>query len=88
MERIREMVRKEFLQLFRDPRLWRLIFIGPLLQLVIFGYAVSTDIKLASTFVVDSSRTLESRGLVDALTASGYFKVIGRSQRLEDVVAH
>ncbi len=86
VQRIREMVRKEFLQLFRDPRMWRIIFIAPLIQLVIFGYAVSTDIKLISTFVVDNSRTQESRDLLDALTASGYFKVSGRSQRPADVV--
>lgn len=86
LERIREMVRKEFLQLFRDPRMWRIIFIAPLIQLVIFGYAVSTDIKLTSTFVVDNSRSQESRDLLDALTASGYFKISGRSQRPADVV--
>ena len=86
LERIREMVRKEFLQLFRDPRMWRIIFIAPLIQLVVFGYAVSTDIKLTSTFVVDNSRSQESRDLLDALTASGYFKITGRSQRPADAV--
>jgi ABC-2 type transport system permease protein len=86
MERIFEMVRKEFLQLFRDPRMWRIVFIAPLIQLVVFGYAVSTDIKLVSTYVVDLSHTRESRDLLDALTASGYFKVSGRSQRPADVV--
>ena len=57
LERIREMVRKEFLQLFRDPRMWAIVFVAPLLQLVIFGYAVSTDIRHTATFVVDNSRT-------------------------------
>lgn len=85
-ERIREMVRKEFLQLFRDPRMWAIVFVAPLLQLVVFGYAVSTDIRHTATFVVDNSRTQESRDLVEALTASGYFDVIGQSQRLADVV--
>lgn len=86
LERIVEMVRKEFLQLFRDPRMWRVVFIAPVIQLVVFGYAVSTDIKETATFVVDHSRTRESRELVDAFTASGYFKVAGRSDRPEDVV--
>lgn len=86
LERIREMVRKEFLQLFRDPRMWRIIFIAPLIQLVVFGYAVSTDLKLTSTFVVDNSHSQESRDLLDALTASGYFKITGRSQRPADAV--
>jgi ABC-2 type transport system permease protein len=86
LERIHEMVRKEFLQLFRDPRMWRIVFIAPLIQLMVFGYAVSTDLKLTRTFVVDLSRTQESRDLLDALTASGYFQVTGRSQRPADVV--
>lgn len=86
LERIREMVRKEFLQLFRDPRMWRVVFIAPVLQLVVFGYAVSTDIRETSTFVIDHSRSQESRELVDAFTASGYFRVVGRSQRPADAV--
>ena len=86
LERIREMVRKEFLQLFRDPRMWAIVFVAPLLQLVVFGYAVSTDIRHTATFVVDNSRSQESRDLVEALTASGYFDVIGQSGRLTDVV--
>lgn len=85
-ERVWEMVRKEFLQIFRDPRLRRLIFISPIIQLVIFGYAVSTDVRNTSLFVVDHDRTGASRELVESLTASGYFRVVGRSQRPADLV--
>ena len=53
-ERILEMVRKEFRQLFRDPRLRRIIFVAPILQLIVFGYAVSTDVRNTSTLVVDA----------------------------------
>lgn len=86
LERVREMVRKEFLQLFRDPRMWRVVFIAPVIQLIVFGYAVSTDIKDTPTFVVDASRTAESRELIDAFTASGYFQVVKRSARPADLV--
>lgn len=86
LERVREMVRKEFLQLFRDPRMWRVVFIAPVLQLLVFGYAVSTDIRHTPTFVVDLSRTQESRDLQDTFTASGYFRVVARSDRPGDVV--
>src|SRR3990172_276132 len=84
--RVWEMVRKEFLQLFRDPRMWRVVFIAPVIQLLVFGYAVSTDIKETATFVVDHSGTRASRELVEAFTASGYFRVVGRSQRPADAV--
>jgi ABC-2 type transport system permease protein len=80
------MVRKEFLQIFREPRLRRIIFVAPIIQLVIFGYAVSTDIRNTSTFVVDHDKTRASRDLVDAFVASGYFRVVGRSDRSADLI--
>lgn len=86
MERIGEMVRKEFLQLYRDTRLWRLLLIAPVIQLVVFGYAVSTDVHDTSTFVIDHDNSPESRQLLDAFTASGYFRIAGRSQRSADMV--
>ena len=87
LERIREMVRKEFLQLFRDPRLWRVMFIAPVLQLIVFGYALSTDLHDTSTVLVDLDNSQASRELVDAFTASGYFRIIGRSRRPADMVS-
>lgn len=84
--RVREMVRKEFLHVRRDQRLWRLLFIGPLIQLLVFGYAVSTDVRNTATVVIDLSHTQEARDLVDAFTASGYFRVVGRSTRPADAV--
>jgi ABC-2 type transport system permease protein len=85
-ERIREMVRKEFLQIFRDPRLSRVIFIAPVIQLTIFGYAVSTDVRNTSSYLVDHDKTRASRALIDAFTASGYFRLVGRSDRPSDLV--
>ncbi len=86
IERVWELVRKEFLQVFRDPRLARVIFVAPLMQLVVFGYAVSTDVHDTTTFVVDQDHTNESRRMVDALVSSGYFHVAGRSDRPADLV--
>jgi ABC-2 type transport system permease protein len=84
--RIREMIRKEFLHVRRDHRLWRLLFIAPLIQLMIFGYAVSTDVRNTATVVVDLSHTQEARDLIDAFTASGYFRIVARSTRPADAV--
>jgi ABC-2 type transport system permease protein len=80
------MVIKEFRQVFRDPRMARVIFVAPVIQLLVFGYAVSTDISETPTFVVDHDRTPTSRELVDVLTASRYFRVVGRSNRPGDLV--
>lgn len=83
--RIRRMIAKELRQIFRDPRMKRVVFIAPVIQLVIFGYAVNTDIRETPTFLVDHDGTFESRQLVDALTASGYFRVVDRSQDPADM---
>jgi ABC-2 type transport system permease protein len=79
--RVRVLVRKEFLQLFRDPQLRRIIFVTPIVQLVLFGYAVSTDVRHTTTFVVDHDQTQASRALLESLTAGGYFTITGRSDR-------
>lgn len=86
LERILGMVRKEFLQIFRDPHLYRIIFIAPIIQLLVFGYAVSTDVRNARTYVVDHDRSAISREFLESFTASGYFTVIGRSDRSRDLV--
>ncbi len=79
--RVRRMVVKEIRQLFRDPRTRGVIFVSPVIQLLLFGYAVNTDVRNVATAVVDLDRTAESRALVDALTASDYFDVVLRSDR-------
>ena len=74
--RIRELVRKEWLQMFRDPRMKQLIFVSPIVQLIVFGYAVNTDVRYAPLLFVDRDGTAESRGLADALEASTEFRII------------
>ncbi len=86
-QRIGQLLRKEFRQLLRDPRAKRLMFAGPVLQLLIFGYAVTTDVKDTKTFVVDHDRTAESRSFVEAFTSSGYFRVTGRGERPSELVS-
>lgn len=85
-KRVLEMVRKEFRQIFRDPRLRRVIFIAPMIQLLLFGYAVSTDVRNVATLVVDHDRSRASRELVEAFTASGYFRVQGYVDRPADII--
>ncbi len=66
-------IKKELTQALRDPRMRFILFGAPVLQLVIFGYVVTTDIKNIRLAVVDQDRTPESRKLADAFFASGYF---------------
>lgn len=83
--RIRRMVAKELRQVFRDPMSVRMIFGAPIIQLLLFGYAVNTDVRNVDTYLVDHDQTMESRALVDAFTSSGYFRVVGRSDRPADL---
>ncbi len=83
--RIRRMVTKEVRQLFRDPKTKRVIFVAPILQLMLFGYAVNTDVRHVPTALVDHDRTADSRELVEALTASGYFTIVETSDRSSDL---
>ena len=73
--RIREIVRKEFIQVLRDPRLRLLLFGPPILQLVLFGYAVNLDVENAATAWMDMDNTPESRELLAAFQASRYFRI-------------
>ena len=87
IDRVLGITGKELLSIRRDPKLLRVVFVAPLIQLMIFGYAVSTDVRDTKMFVVDHERTAASRALVEAMTSSGYFRVVGYSDRPSDLVA-
>ena len=76
--RIREMVRKEFIQLFRDKRSRPILILTPLIQLLVFGYVVNYDIKDIRVALIDQAQTRESRLLADAFTAGGIFRITHR----------
>jgi ABC-2 type transport system permease protein len=75
IERIKQMVVKEFIQIFRDKRMKAIIFVIPVIQTMVFGYAVTTDVNNIPTAVYDLDRSYESRELVRRLVASGYFTI-------------
>jgi ABC-2 type transport system permease protein len=85
MQRVLTIVRKELRQIFRDPRTKRVVFAAPIIQLVLFGYAVTTDVHDVATFVVDHDRTVASRELQDVFTSSGHFQIVASSERPADL---
>ncbi|HYC92764.1 MAG TPA: ABC transporter permease [Thermoanaerobaculia bacterium] len=76
MNRLLALTWKEFLQLKRDTMTLRMIVMVPLLQTLIFGYAINYDVKHLRTVVLDESRSFESRELVARMTGTGYFDVV------------
>jgi ABC-2 type transport system permease protein len=72
-KRLRFMLKKELLQTFRDPRMRMVILVVPVFQTLVFGYAVTTDVKRVEMAVVDMAATPESRSVVRDFTSSGVF---------------
>lgn len=72
-ERIHSILIKEFKQIFRDPRMKTVIFITPLIQIILFGYAANRDINYIPTAIYDKDNTAESRELLRRFTYSKYF---------------
>lgn len=86
--RIREMVRKEFIQLFRDRKNRPILVMAPLIQILVFGYVVNYDIKDIRVALIDHSHTRESRLLIDAFTAGRIFRIThlpGTPGEMEDL---
>lgn len=73
MKIILTIIIKEFLQLKRDPRLFGIIFIAPVLQLILLGYAANLDINNINTVVYNQDKTVSSREFIDKFERSGYF---------------
>jgi len=71
--RIRELIKKELIQTRRDRSMIGFIFIAPIVQLLLLGYAVTGDIKHISTAVYDQDRSATSREFVQRFIQSGYF---------------
>jgi len=73
--RLMSIIRKEFIQILRDPRTLILIVVMPMLQLFLLGYAATTDVKNISLAVWDQSQSTQSRALLDAFRAANYFSI-------------
>jgi ABC-2 type transport system permease protein len=76
---------KEFLEIGRDRLFLPLIFLMPVLQLILFGYVVGTDVRDLPMVVVDHDLTPTSRQVVTAFQNSGYFTVVGHTDRESDM---
>ncbi len=74
---ILHLLRKEFIQTFRDRRMLMPIFVAPIIQLILFGYGVNMDIKHIPLAVLDYDRTPESRSFSAAFIPTEYFTLKG-----------
>jgi ABC-2 type transport system permease protein len=73
--RIRHIIIKEFIQVWRDKKLRFFLIVPPLVQLLAYGYVINFDIKHVATAIFDQSRTMESRELINRLRSTDWFDV-------------
>jgi ABC-2 type transport system permease protein len=71
--RLSALLAKEFVQLLRDPRMRFTLFVPPLLQLLVFGYAATFDVRHADVAVVNHDDGQQSRELLSAVVATGHY---------------
>src|SRR3954453_8365918 len=84
-ERIFVILRKEFIQALREPRMRVLLFVPPMVQLLVFGFAVNLDVDRARIGWMDLDRTPQSRDLRQRFAGSGRFDIVGWPATEEDV---
>jgi ABC-2 type transport system permease protein len=75
-ERLIEIIRKEFRQAFREPRMRTMLFLPPIIQLLVFGFAVNLDVEHASMAWMDQDHTPQSRELLAGFQGSGRFELL------------
>ena len=81
MKRLRHLVRKELIELRRDPRLFGIVIIAPIVQLTMLGYAATTDVHDVPMVVVDQDRSAESRALIEPVRRVAELRGRGRGRR-------
>jgi len=74
-KRVFEIVKKEFIQVLRDPRMRVILFIPPIVETILFGYAINMDVKNISIAWMDMDNTAQSREVLAAFEGSPYFHV-------------
>jgi len=87
--RLKQMLIKEFIQVFRDKRTRFILIIPPIIQMMVFGYAANYEIRHVPTVVLDLDHSQESRELVSRFTSSPYFEVqrqLADSRELGDLI--
>jgi ABC-2 type transport system permease protein len=89
LARLKQMLIKEFIQVFRDKRTRFVLFVPPVIQMLIFGYAATFEIHHVATVVLDLDHSQESRDVISRFTSSPYFDVqhqLTDSRQIEDLI--
>jgi ABC-2 type transport system permease protein len=88
-KRLKQLLIKEFHQMLRDPRMRAMIFFAPVLQMIVFSYAITNDVMNIRMAVLDNNKSVASRELIDRFASSRYFKiaqVLDSDREIDDVL--
>ncbi len=85
MKTIKHIIIKEFLQIKRDKKLFRIVFIAPIIQLLFLGYAANLDLNNIKISVLDHDKSATSREFIESFESSGYFSVYSYSKSYDQV---
>ncbi len=77
--------RKELLQLRRDRMTLAMMVVLPVMQLLLFGYAINTDVRHMQLAVYDQDQSARSRDLVQSLEATGFYDVVGQVRSYDEI---
>jgi ABC-2 type transport system permease protein len=75
MKQLFSFVKKEFYQVFRDPKSLVMLFGMPIIQIVLFGFALTNEIKNADIAIVDNAKDLASQQIINKIAASNFFSI-------------
>ena len=78
MKQFISFIRKEFFHIFRDRRTMLILLGMPIVQIILFGFAITTEVKNVRVAVLDPSNDVVTRRIIDRMDASEYFTVICR----------
>ena len=88
MKTIIHIIKKEFLQFKRDPKMFGIILIAPIIQLIFLGYAATLDLNTVHTIFYDQDKTTTSRNFIEEFKSSGFFQIDYHADNYEDVQAY
>jgi ABC-2 type transport system permease protein len=86
MKTILHIIKKEFLQFKRDPRMFGIILVAPVVQLILLGYAANLDVEKVHTLILDYDKTFTSRELISEFESSGFFSMDYYAENYAEVI--
>lgn len=85
MKTIYHFIIKELLQVKRDRKMFAIIFMAPILQLIFLGYAANMDVNIVHTTIYDMDKTETSRNFINSLVETGYFQIDYNANSYEEI---